>query len=247
MTPSSPGGSGVQVQQLERPWWGLGDVAAGIVISQFLSVFVFALVAGAAGWETSADAPIWAVALLQVPLWVGLGGTAWWASQTKGFGPASDFSISSTVLDAPVGLAIGVACQLVLLPLLYWPLLKLFDLTTDDLAEPARELSEQAEGTSGWVVLGLMVVLVAPVVEELFYRGLVLRSLEKRRWPRWAVVVGSAALFAAMHFQVLQFPGLFAFGVVLALMTVITGRLGPAIWAHAGFNGATVLLLYANR
>ena len=92
-----------------------------------------------------------------------------------------------------------------------------------------------------------MVVFVAPVVEELFYRGLVLRSLEKRRWPRWAVVVGSAALFAAMHFQVLQFPGLFVFGVVLALMTLITGRLGPAIWAHAGFNGATVVLLYTAR
>ncbi|MGI9578860.1 MAG: CPBP family intramembrane glutamic endopeptidase [Microthrixaceae bacterium] len=247
MNPSSPGGSGAQPQQLDRPWWGLGDVAAGIVISQFLSLLVFALVAGAAGWETSADAPIWAIALLQVPLWIGLGGTALWASERKGFGAVRDFAISSTLLDAPIGLAIGVGCQLLLLPLLYWPLLRLLDLTSDDLAEPARELSEQADGTFGWIVLAAMVVLVAPVVEELFYRGLVLRSLEKRLWPRWAVVVGSAALFAAMHFQPLQFAGLFVFGVVLALMVLVSGRLGPAIWAHAGFNATTVVVLYANR
>jgi membrane protease YdiL (CAAX protease family) len=247
VNPSTPVGTGAQPQQLERPWWGLGDVAVGIIASQFFSILVFAVVAGAAGWETTAEAPIWAIALLQMPLWIGLGGTAWWASQHKGFGPVVDFSISSRLLDAPVGLGIGVACQLVLLPVMYWPILRLFDLTTDDLAEPARELSDRAGDTLGWVVLGLMVVFVAPVVEELFYRGLVLRSLEKRRWPRWAVVVGSAALFAAMHFQVLQFPGLFVFGVVLALMTLITGRLGPAIWAHAGFNGATVVLLYTSR
>ena len=41
-----------------------------------------------------------------------------------------------------------------------------------------------------------------------------------------------------MHFQPLQFLGLFVFGVVLALADAgSTGRLGPAIWAHVGFNG----------
>ena len=247
MSPAPSAGAGAQPQQLERPWWGLGDVAVGILLSQFLSLFVFILVAGAAGWETTNEAPLWAVALLQIPLWLGLGGTALWASANKGHGAVSDYGLRSTYLDAPIGLAIGVACQVVLLPLMYWPILKLLDLTSDDLAEPARELSDQADGASGWIVLAIMVVLCAPLVEELFYRGLLLRSLEKRRWPLWAVVVGSAAIFAGMHFQPLQFPGLFVFGVVLAAMTLFTDRLGPAIWAHAGFNGATVLLLYASR
>ncbi len=39
----------------------------------------------------------------------------------------------------------------------------------------------------------------------------------------------------------LQFLGLFVFGLVLGALVRVTGRLGPAIWAHVGFNGATVL------
>ena len=41
----------------------------------------------------------------------------------------------------------------------------------------------------------------------------------------------------------MQFPGLFAFGVVAAVLTQRTGRLGTAIWAHVGFNLTTVVLL----
>ncbi|MCP4435860.1 MAG: CPBP family intramembrane metalloprotease [Actinomycetia bacterium] len=230
--------------QPQRPWWGLGDVAIGIIAAQVLSVFAIVLAYGAAGWDTIDDVPLWASALLQIPLWVGLGGSAAWASRTKGLGLEEDFGLRMRAADAPIWLVAGVLCQVVLLPLLYWPLLRLLDKTPDDLSEPARALSDRASGSLGWVVLALMVVVGAPFFEELFYRGLLLRSLQKRDWPSWAVVVGSAALFAAMHFQPLQFPGLFVFGVVLAMATIWTGRLGPAIWAHAGFNGATVVLLY---
>jgi len=132
----------------------------------------------------------------------------------------------------------------VLLPAVYWPLLRLLDKSTDDLSEPARALSDRAGSPAGWVVLGLMVIVGAPIVEELFYRGLLLRSLEKRGWPDWAGVVGSATLFGLMHFQVLQFIGLFLFGVVLAVIARRTGRLGMAMWAHAGFNATTVVFLY---
>ena len=53
----------------------------------------------------------------------------------------------------------------------------------------------------------------------------------------------SSAVFAAVHFQALQFAGLFVFGLVAALLTVRSGRLGPAIWAHIGFNLTTVTVL----
>jgi membrane protease YdiL (CAAX protease family) len=57
-------------------------------------------------------------------------------------------------------------------------------------------------------------------------------------------VLGSAAVFALLHFQALQFPGLFVFGVVLASLTLALGRLGPAVWAHMAFNASTVAVLY---
>ncbi|HCW00431.1 MAG TPA: CPBP family intramembrane metalloprotease, partial [Acidimicrobiaceae bacterium] len=52
-----------------------------------------------------------------------------------------------------------------------------------------------------------MVVVLAPVAEELFFRGMALRVLEARMARRVALVV-SAAFFGLTHFQLLQLPAL---------------------------------------
>ncbi|MFV0316660.1 MAG: lysostaphin resistance A-like protein [Microthrixaceae bacterium] len=231
-------------QAPERPWWGLGDVGAGLLLAQVLATVVAVFAYSAAGWEAADEVPLWATALLQVPLWAGYAGVTVWASNTKGLGLVEDFGFAGRTLDAPLGLLAGIVCQLVLLPLLYWPLLPLFGRTSDELSEPAEALAGRAEGTVGWILLTLIVVVGAPVVEELFYRGLFLRSLTKFGLPTWGAVLVSAAVFGGIHFQLLQLPGLFVFGVVLAVLTVHFGRLGPAIWAHVGFNGTTVVSLY---
>lgn len=230
-----------------RPWWGLGDVAIGIVAALALSTVFTVLIYGVAGWSADEKPPLWGVAILQVPLWVGLVGTVLWASRQKGLGLREDFGWSMRWFDPLVGIAVGLVMQLVVMPLLYIPLLALFDRTAEDLEAPARSLADRATGPASWVVLVVIVVVGAPVVEELFYRGLLLRSLEKRGMASWAAVVVSGLLFGAMHFEGLQFAGLFAFGVVLAAMVVRTGRLGPAIWAHAAFNAATVVSLFLQR
>ena len=59
---------------------------------------------------------------------------------------------------------------------------------------------------------------------------------------RLALIV-SAVVFAAGHFQPLQFPALFAFGLVAGILAQRSGRLGPAIWAHVGFNATTTIAL----
>jgi uncharacterized protein len=177
-------------------------------------------------------------------LWGGWLTAVYLAGHNKGNGVVEDFGLRIRPRDVPAGLAIGVAMQLVVLPLLYLPLLRLLDLTSDDLSAPARALSSKADGAVGWIVLSLIVVVGAPVVEELFYRGLLLRSLQKRGIPDlWSAVI-SAAVFAGMHFQALQFLGLFVLGVVLALLAQRTGRLGASICTHAAFNATSVLLLY---
>ena len=58
-----------------------------------------------------------------------------------------------------------------------------------------------------------------------------------------AAVVGSSSVFAISHLQLLQFPGLFLIGAVAAIGLTRTGRLGTAIWIHAGFNATTVVIL----
>jgi membrane protease YdiL (CAAX protease family) len=222
--------------------WGLGDVATGILAAQILSIFVIGFVYAASGWSTDNEPPLWATALLQTPLWAGYIGATWVAG-SKGRGLA-DFGWASRATDAAVGLPVGIATQLIIVPLVYRPILWILDSSADELAEPARELADRASGNLGWVVLFVMTSLCAPVVEELFYRGLLLRSLVKRGFPTVLSVVLSAAIFAGMHFQWLQFAGLFVFGLVLALMSAWYKRLGPAIWAHVGFNATTVLSLY---
>lgn len=60
-------------------------------------------------------------------------------------------------------------------------------------------------------------------------------------------MIGSSTVFGISHFQLVQFPGLFAFGVVLAVLAVRTGRLGPSIAAHVAFNGVAVIGLFLAR
>jgi len=229
---------------LRQPTWGLGDVALGIVISLVASVLAVSIAVGIAGWSTNEEIPLWGQALLQIPLWTGYLGVAWWAGRTKGNGAVIDFGITMRPLDVPLGLVIGIALQIVVLPLLYWPILELSGTTSDDLGRPAEELAAKAGSQLGWILLALIVGVGAPIVEEIFYRGLLYRSLRKKRFPVWVSTIVSAAIFGGIHFQPLQFAGLFVFGVVAALLAERTGRLGPSMWTHVGFNLTTVVILY---
>jgi membrane protease YdiL (CAAX protease family) len=95
------------------------------------------------------------------------------------------------------------------------------------------------------VVLTLAAVLVAPVLEELLFRGVVLRGLMLRTgfWPAAAV---SSLVFGAFHATgtgVEAVPLVIAtavFGLGLCVLTRRTGRLGPAIGVHALRNALAV-------
>lgn len=227
-----------------EPSWGLGDVAAGILASMVLSLIGGGIILQVGGWSSVQEMPLWGLALLQVPLWAGYLIVIWLATQRKGNGVVADLGLRSTALDAPLGLVIGVLTQIALVPLLYWPILRLTGQTGDDLSEPARELAGRATGLWSWFLLAAMVGIAAPFVEELFYRGLFIKALQKRGNDMPSVVIGTSLVFAAIHFQLLQFAGLFAFGLIAAVLAVRTGRLGAAIWAHIGFNMTSVVLLY---
>ena len=229
--------------QDEELRWGLGDVAIGIFASLFLSVLIGGTIMALAGWGSSADTPIWGLALLQIPLWAGYLGAVVFAG-SKGRGVITDFGLRMRAFDAPLGLALGIFCQLLVLPLLYAPIFFLTGSDKEALSRPAEQLAEGTDGTFSWLLFALLVGILAPVVEELFYRGLLLKALEKRRMPVWAAVLVSSIIFAGMHMQTLQFPGLLLVGLVAGTLTAITGRLGPAIWLHIGFNMTTVVALF---
>jgi len=230
-------------QQLEPVAWGLRDAVLGFVLAYLLTILLSPLAYSITGQSTStnaSDLPLSTIALLQVPFYTGMLGVALWASTRKGQGPVRDYGLVFRWGDVPFGLIVGVLTQIAA-TLLYVPLLWWTSVDANDISKPARELTDKAHG-SGVVLLILVVVVAAPIVEEIFFRGLVLRTLRRRFNDTWAIVI-SSAVFAAAHFEPLQFPALFVFGLVAAVLATRTGRLGPGIWAHVAFNGFAVYSL----
>lgn len=122
-----------------------------------------------------------------------------------------------------------------------------------------------------WLLIGLIGCLLAPFAEELLFRGLVLRGIQlsilrgRARGEPWAasparrraaagVAIGiSATLFAAFHLYEAQTPAMavaigvqiLVVGVAHGLLTVLTGRLGPAILSHVTNNAIVFGVLIA--
>lgn len=92
--------------------------------------------------------------------------------------------------------------------------------------------------------LAVMVVgLLAPLVEELIFRGLIFGWL-RARLPLWLAVVVSAAVFAGAHVIPVLLPALFAIGLVLAIVYQWTGSLWVTVLLHAMQNTFVVTLLF---
>ena len=181
--------------------------------------------------------------VLQMPLWLGLLVFPWIMLRRRGVSFAGATAFTQKVRDIPIGLAVGAAAQLVAVPLLYWALSSLIDF--DDLSGPARALTDRADDPLGIVLLVLIVLVGAPLVEEIFFRGIMFATLKDRCKP-WVLVAVTSLIFMIFHIgQVLQYPGLLLFGVLAGVMYYKTKRLGVAIWAHVGFNAVTVVALLA--
>jgi len=225
------------------PRWGLGDAAVGLLVGWVATAVVVSLWVSAGGGQPS-DTSLGALAAGEAALWLGLLGAPLVASRRKGAGDlGEDFGFLFRWSDPLVGLPIGVVCQILLVPLIYLPMQHF--VSKHDLEEPVRRVTDSAHG-GGYIALTIVVVVGAPIVEELFFRGLVLRSLQRRFGDAWAVV-GSAVLFGLAHFEPLQLPALVSLGVILGVMAVSTKRLGPSIFAHAGFNLVTMIALGLSR
>ncbi len=133
-------------------------------------------------------------------------------------------------IAAGAGWSIGAA-------VLLRPIAELADL--DDSAQQVSKTVEDASGV-GLVLLFLGIVLVAPVVEELLFRGVLLRSLQRRFSMPVAVFV-SAAVFAGIHVvgdpgSYYVVPGLLLLGLISGYQASRTGDLSRSVLLHMGFN-----------
>jgi membrane protease YdiL (CAAX protease family) len=86
----------------------------------------------------------------------------------------------------------------------------------------------------GWGNLVALIV-VAPLTEELLFRGLILRGLIAER-GEWAAVLYSSLFFGLLHLNPWQLPSAFVLGIVLGWLFIRSRSLLPCILLHALFN-----------
>lgn len=94
------------------------------------------------------------------------------------------------------------------------------------------------------LVLGLITILLAPVAEEVLFRGILYPWIKQAGFPRLALW-GTAFLFAAIHWNLATFVPLAALALMLALLYERTDNLLASITAHALFNAANFAMLYS--
>lgn len=113
-----------------------------------------------------------------------------------------------------------------------------------DIFGAPKELSGASEAaTVPQLFLGIALLAFLPAIcEELFFRGYVMRGLEKNGKP-FAIVV-SALMFAIMHSNFQQMIYAFVCGLFFAYLVMATDSLLSSIVAHGTFNAISVVLSY---
>jgi membrane protease YdiL (CAAX protease family) len=94
-----------------------------------------------------------------------------------------------------------------------------------------------------FLLVALTAAVLAPVAEEIYFRGYVFRAYYEQKGPLQAYLF-SAALFALVHLNVPAFLPIFAVGLFLAYVYRRTGSILPGMLAHAFNNTVAFALLY---
>lgn len=175
------------------------------------------------------------------------------AARRKGLGSlAADFGVRFRWVDLGLGVAAGVAAKV-----FTFVLTAVAILATNNTPEQGNFVLSP---DPVWMVLNGVIVasLVAPFVEELFFRGLVLRATRNRVLRRGGSPVRAAVIailvssvgFALLHLYqstdltllIILGGSTLALGILNGAIAIWTGRIGAAIVSHIVYNGSTILL-----
>ncbi len=159
-----------------------------------------------------------------------IGGMYIYRRRTGGRGSPFHFSFkwynSSLVL---LGIVLIAAASIVIEPLV------------NAFPEQWFERLNAAIGRGGWAIL--MTVFLAPVFEEMLFRGLILESA-RQKWGASAAILLSSVLFGLVHAPIWpQVVNAFIMGIMLGYIYILTDSLVSVIVIHAVNNGLAYMLL----
>lgn len=112
---------------------------------------------------------------------------------------------------------------------------------------PEAWMEEYAEASAALNQTGILMVVstavIAPIVEEIIFRGLILTRLN-RVFPGWLSVLLSALLFGVCHGQIVWMTYAFVLGVIFGFLALQAKSIWPSLCAHILFNSIGQLAVY---
>ena len=212
------------------PWEAIPVAVAAIAASTLASVALAAGFGSAGGPALLLSAMAFQVALAAFTV-------AWIGVRYRGWVPALGLRAARPDREVPLGSLLGGALWFGLYFLVAPVVVLVWRAATGRLPSSPNQLPGIDFAPVEIAIGAILLVVVTPIAEELFYRGLLFGSL----WPRvgtgWAAVI-SAALFGASHAAsgAVLVPILFVFGLVQAAMFRWRRSLVAPIVAHGAFN-----------
>jgi uncharacterized protein len=219
--PSELGGPSTPVRRTHR--WGIG--AYVVVEAVFVGVSLLIGFTFLRGGVSVAPLTL----ALAVPT-VLAAGTAVLITRLRGNGPRADLGLVFSWHDVRVGAAYGFGGLAITIPasLLYVVLVGA-NRASSAVGDVFAGLRSGPAAALGVV---LVVVLLAPLCEEIVYRGLLWGAVERYAVPPWVPFVVTTLLFALAHFEFTRTPLLFVVALPIALARMRTGRLTASVVAH---------------
>ena len=203
--------------------WGLG--AYVLVEAVFLLVSV--LLGFLLGGKLTSSAGAVALALVVPTLCAA--GLALLITRIRGNGPRIDLGLQVSKRDVLVGLACGAAGLVITIPA---SLLYVAIAGADASSAVGEVLGDVRAGPALAVTIFVIVVFVAPLCEEIVYRGLLWGAVERLGANRWWTLVVTTVVFALAHFEFSRTPLLLVVAIPIGVARVITGRLSAGVIAH---------------
>ncbi len=231
----------------EKPW--KLEAVAFLFLGVIATLCLGTLLGGLLGHFTTdwpkARADFWQIVLsasfLEIPALVGIGLFFWMhkVSWKDAFG--------LQMISAAKAVAWGLVAAALFLPVAWgsqWLSVGVMDLihlkpesqaAVQELQDPSLTVAEKA-------VLGVIVIALAPLVEEALFRGILYPAVKQGGYPRLALW-GSSLLFAVVHFNMATFVPLLLFALVLVYLYETFQNLLVPVVAHALFNAVNFFAL----
>jgi hypothetical protein len=220
-------------EQRWPPWYGPVALVAGLILGIIGGVIAVLVVEGSAAAKSGTLTPA-ATDIATVIQDLGFVGAAvFLAAQIGPVRPAQFGLVAPRSWWRALGVLLGAAVAFIVISDIYFSVLH----TSGQEKEFVKEIGGNA-GTLGVLAVCALTTVVAPVCEELLFRGFVFRSLSNWRGP-WPAAVMTGILFGLVHglsAPAVDLAPLALLGFLLCVVYYRTGSLYVCILLHAANN-----------